>query len=90
MGVFNNEDVVFGKMKAGQNVTTHVYHEPTFQNVPQKEIHPVFKGLAILAGLLFIVSLSGLDYRGIMLMGKFYFLCKITSYKYNKIFIITN
>jgi len=77
MGVFNNEDVVFGRMKAGENVSNHVYHEPTFQNVPQKELHPIFKALAILAGLLFFVSLCGLDYRGIMLMGITYFYKKV-------------
>jgi hypothetical protein len=70
MGVFNNEDVVFGRIKAGENLNDHVYHEPMFQNVPQKELHPIFKYLAIGAGLLFLVSLCGLDYRGVMLLGK--------------------
>jgi len=69
MGVFNNEDVVFGRIKAGENLNDHVYHEPMFQNAPQKELHPIFKFLAILAGVLFLVSLCGLDYRGVMLLG---------------------
>jgi hypothetical protein len=69
MGVFNNEDVVFGRMKAGQNLTTHVYHEPNFQNNTANELHPIFNVLAIVAGILFLVSLCGLDYRGVMLLG---------------------
>ena len=73
MGVFNNEDVVFGKIKAGDNLTDHVYHEPMFQNVPQKELHPIFKYLAICAIVLFIVSCCGLDYRSIILLGNLYF-----------------
>lgn len=71
MGVFNNEDVVFGRMKAGENLTTHVYHEPNFQNNSANELHPIFTLLAIIAGVLFLVSLCGLDYRGVMLLGEF-------------------
>lgn len=69
MGVFNNEDVVFGRMKAGQNITNHVYHEPNFQNNSANELHPIFSVLGIIAGILFLVSLCGLDYRGVMLLG---------------------
>ena len=69
MGVFNNEDVVFGRMKAGENLTTHVYHEPNFQNNADKDVHKIFTVLAIIAGVLFLVSLCGLDYRGVMLLG---------------------
>jgi hypothetical protein len=74
MGVFNNEDVVFGRIKAGENLNDHVYHEPLFQSAPQKELHPVFKYLAIGAGILFLISLCGLDYRGIMLLGSLFYL----------------
>jgi len=76
MGVFNNEDVVFGRIKAGENLNDHVYHEPLFQSAPQKELHPIFKYLAIGAGILFLISLCGLDYRGIMLLGNSFLFLK--------------
>ena len=73
MGIFQDEDAVFGKMRAGVDTTKHVYMEPDFKNVIQEDKHPIFYVLGVFFIILGIGALMALDYKSIIFLGESYF-----------------
>jgi hypothetical protein len=72
MGLFQNEDAVFGKMRAGVDTTKHVYMEPNFKNIMQEDKHPIFFVLGIFFIILGVLALMALDYKSIIFLGKIF------------------
>ena len=72
MGIFQDEDAVFGKMRAGVDTTKHVYMEPDFKNVIQEDKHPIFYVLGVFFIILGLGALMALDYKSIIFLGNPY------------------